>query len=112
MDDATKAIVQNCELLRTTFNTLNGIIAQRNKESGLEYCDSTTLSAAAKIVYDRWELEKRKLPREDLRVGGKLLVRQDLMPADLLEFPREIQDKILAEIKQCQWYKIHFQGRQ
>ena len=105
MDEATKAIAQNCELLRTTLNTLNGIIAQRNKESGLEYCDATTLAAAAKIVYERWEQERRKLPREDLRVGGKLLVRQDLLSADL-DFPREIQDKILAEIKQSQWYKM------
>lgn len=104
-EEKVKLTVQNCELLRHCFNTLQSVIAERNKQSGLDYCNSFTLSAAGKIIYERWEQEKRKLTREDLLSDNKTLLRQDFYPEDL-PFPREIQDKVCQDIKRSTWYKI------
>ena len=105
LDPQTKLTVQNCELLRHCFNTLQAVIAERSKDSGADYCNATILAAAAKQIYERWEREKHTLRREDLRDGNKSLLRQDFYPEDL-PFPREIQDKICAEIHQSTWYKM------
>ena len=97
--------LKNCELLRHTFNTIQALIAERNRSSGLDYCNAHTLAAAGKIVYERWEEEKRKLNREDCLRGNKSLLRQDFYPEDL-PYPEEIRNKILDEIKRCTWYKM------
>ena len=54
---------QNCEALRHCFNILNAVMREYEgrKVSGAEHCDAFTLSAAARIIYTRWEVEKRKL---------------------------------------------------
>ena len=105
MEDKVKLTLQNCEMLRQAFNTIQSVIAERNKNSGVAFCDAHTLAAAGKILYERWEQEKRKLPREDLMAQNKTLLRQDFYPEDL-PYPYEIQKKILEEIHQCTWYKM------
>lgn len=105
MEDQVKTTIQNCELLRHCFNTLQAIIAERNKDSGVAYCDAYTLAASAKIVYERWEKEKRKLPREDLMKDNKTLLRQDFYPEDL-PYPKELQEKICNEIHRSTWFKM------
>jgi len=54
---------QNCELLRLCFNTLNAVIRESHGKrlDGMEHCNVFTLVAATKIIYERWEQEKRKL---------------------------------------------------
>jgi len=32
--------------------------------TALNYCNAFTVSAVTKIVYERWEIEKRKLPEQ------------------------------------------------
>jgi len=66
--DKTLAHQKNAELLRLTFNTINGVIKEfQNKTwTGESHCDMFTLAAAAKIIYQRWEAEKRALRPEDL----------------------------------------------
>ena len=97
--------VENSELLRHTFNTIQSLIAQRDRGSGLAYCDAHTLNAAAVIVRRRWEEEQRKLGRLDLLATNKSLARQGFFPEDL-PYPHEIRDKVLDEIKRCVWYKM------
>ena len=58
----------NAEALRICFNVLNAIVKeiQAKKWSGESHCDVFTLAAAAKIIYQRWETEKRALGPENL----------------------------------------------
>ena len=110
MEDKVKTTIQNCELLRHAFNTIQAVIAERNKNSAVAYCDAFTLAAAGRILYERWEQEKRKLPREDLMAANKTLLRQDFYPEEL-PFPKELEKKIRDEIHSSTWYRMVWQNQ-
>ena len=97
--------LQNAELLRHTFNTLQSLVAERKNKTGFDYCEAYTLSAAAKIVYERWEREKRMLPRQDLLASNTTLLRQGFYPEDL-PFPEELREQICNDATRCTWYKM------
>lgn len=105
LDTKIRKTIENCEMLRHTFNTINALIAERDKTTGLAYVNAFTLAGAGKVVYDRWEQERRKLSREDLLRVNKSLLREDFFPEEL-PFPEELREKIGKEIRQSPWYKI------
>jgi len=58
---------QNAEALRVCFNILQQVMKEyQDKWSGRNHCDAFSLAVAAKIIYERWEVEKRALPPENL----------------------------------------------
>lgn len=94
---------QNCELLRLCFNTINGVIRehQGRKISGEEHCDYFTLSAAARIIYIRWEREKRKLaplppPSTDFHPPA---------PLPTPELPDYLRDVIARDVQKSKFFQ-------
>ena len=94
---------QNCELLRLCFNTINAVIneSRGKKLDGEEWCNVYTLSAAAKILYTRWEIEKRKLnplppPSTDFHPPA---------PLPTPELPDYLREVIARDVQKSAFYQ-------
>lgn len=72
---------QNVFLLQTTLQTLQSLIAEKQKNpKALYYYEAFTLASAAKIVYRRLEQELRQ-------VGGRIVTPAPELP----ETPEEVR---------------------
>ena len=95
------ATAKNLELLRITFNTLQQIVQMEQKQGrGVNMCEAFTVAAAAKIVYEYWEKEKRKVPSS---IGDKICSKEFIhVPFSM---PKEMQNEIAKEIHNSTWFK-------
>ena len=98
-----QAVEQNCELLRLCFNTLNAVIREygATRRSGVEQCDMFTVSATTKIIYQRWEQEKRKLGT----LPPPCTAFDPPAPLPLPTIPDYLQDTIHKEIQQSAFFQ-------
>jgi hypothetical protein len=92
-------IKHNLELLRATFHVLNHMVKESASErSGLGNCNALTLSVAQKLVYERWEREKRNLGEFSYPVSDVFA------PAEPI-FTEEQRLKMVQEIKETPFYR-------
>jgi hypothetical protein len=98
-----EGIKRNLELLRATFHTLNHMVKESvNERTGLSNCNAITLSVAQKLVYERWEKEKRLL-------GGTAPPSDVFAPAEPV-FSELERLKMVAEIHNSPFYKAAWGG--
>lgn len=91
---------QNCELLRLTFNTLQGMIKEMNIEkNGLAHCNAFTLASCTKTVYERWEMERRKL-----WAVGSAPPSTEFVPPSELPFPADLRKEIAEKSHKSDYY--------
>jgi len=100
-EQAVQMCQRNCEMLRLCFNTLQSMIQELNvNRNGLSHNNAFTLAASAKTVYERWEMEKRKLAGL-----GAVPPSTEFASAAELPFPDELRKEIAAKATASDYYK-------
>lgn len=104
---AVQSIAQNLELFRITFNVLQQLMKEHvDKKTGCSYADASIISSTAKMVLERWEYEKRKLPSSRLE---EVCCSKEFLHAKF-EITPEMQREIVDEIGKCTWFKQTWPG--
>ena len=95
-------VTNNLELLRLAFNILQQLVAEKQKKrAAQEICDAFTLSAASRIVYQRHQEEKLKLPRI---ASGAHLSSDEFMHVPF-SIPEDKKNEIAKEIHKSAWFQ-------
>ena len=95
-------VTNNLELLRLAFNILQQLTSEKQKKrTAQEICDAFTLSAASRIVYQRHEEEKLKLPR--IPSSNHLLSTEFIHTP--FSIPDEMKNQIAKEIHESAWFQ-------
>ena len=101
-EEILRKVHLNLNALANCFNVIQSVIKER--QSTLDqntYCDTFTLSLAGKMIYERWEKEKRLL--QD--ITGQRPAPNQLAPPTTLELPENLRTAVASTIKDSLFYK-------